>query len=973
MILHSLTLTNFRGVTHRTVQFADTGVTIVEGPNEVGKSSLAEALDLVLGELDSSTKRALRAVKPHHRDVSPEVEAQITSGTYRFTIRKRWFHGAKTELTVHTPRAEQLTGRAAHDRMTEILTETHDWNLWEALRINQRAPLREADFTTARGLAHALDQAASGSSDHDNSQLEESLYDSSRKEMLRYFTEKKAVPAGDYKQAVDVLKQAEATERQVADVIDDIRIDTERAAEVECQLHDLRTQQAERNTLAQELHTQQTKVDRAQREVDALGMHVDTASIEAQATQAALASREKLISDLDERAQHLSELATDREALAARHDTALTTATNARTAREAADRAVNAAEEQERRAAAAKDHAVDVDALDGLTRHAQQIRETQAIAQECAVWLDGCQLTKSMMSKLRKAHDELTQAAAAANAAAARLTLTAIADTQVDIDDQRRDLGRGEEHTHVLTGDTDITVANQLRLRLTPGLGEREGAEILRAARDNWNRLRREAGVETIADAEDLNGQRQAREAQAKSAKKTLNSLYSFRSADDTEDEITRVRARIKRYTDTSNEPGHPCDLNEARRQHEHVVAAVKNAKHRARLAQTRLAKCEKDLAALRAEQTALDSRITTFNEEINAAQGRLAHDRSVEDDHALRKRADEARDNLADFKQQHRRAIAELDQLGGPQLAARLDAIKSAIESLDKEIKELDAEGHEIRGRLSDPRVRGLAERLADAQREHAEARAHHDTQRRRAHAAKLLFDTLHSARERAHEHYRTPFRARIEDLGRVLFGNDFAVDLDTDLAITTRTLNGITVPYTSLSGGTQEQLCVLTRLACATLVDPSAGVPALFDDTLGHSDPERLDLLAAVMSTAAAKCQVILFTCMPTRFRGIRGAHRVRLQAPTPEHPETPESRPLQTIDRNRPHTDDSPEQRIIECLRTAAGPLARQDILDHTGLTSAQWQTAIAVLKQDGRVLVTGKKRGTRYSLPPTSEDA
>ena len=39
MKLHRVKLTNFRGVECREVTFVENGVTIIEGPNEVGKDS----------------------------------------------------------------------------------------------------------------------------------------------------------------------------------------------------------------------------------------------------------------------------------------------------------------------------------------------------------------------------------------------------------------------------------------------------------------------------------------------------------------------------------------------------------------------------------------------------------------------------------------------------------------------------------------------------------------------------------------------------------------------------------------------------------------------------------------------------------------------------------------------------------------------------------------------------------------------
>ena len=117
MKLHRLVLTNYRGITHREIEFPDHGVTVVCGPNEIGKSSMIEALDLLLESKDRSTKKDVKQVKPTHADVGSEVTAEISTGPYRFVYRKRFHKKCETELTVLAPQREQLTGDEAHDRV----------------------------------------------------------------------------------------------------------------------------------------------------------------------------------------------------------------------------------------------------------------------------------------------------------------------------------------------------------------------------------------------------------------------------------------------------------------------------------------------------------------------------------------------------------------------------------------------------------------------------------------------------------------------------------------------------------------------------------------------------------------------------------------------------------------------------------------------------------------------------------------
>ena len=78
MRIHRLRLENYRGITERDVTFPDTGIIVVEGANEVGKTSMIQALDLLLDKPDSSKSREVTAVKPVTRDVGSVVEAVST-------------------------------------------------------------------------------------------------------------------------------------------------------------------------------------------------------------------------------------------------------------------------------------------------------------------------------------------------------------------------------------------------------------------------------------------------------------------------------------------------------------------------------------------------------------------------------------------------------------------------------------------------------------------------------------------------------------------------------------------------------------------------------------------------------------------------------------------------------------------------------------------------------------------------------
>ena len=135
------------------------------------------------------------------------------------------------------------------------------------------------------------------------------------------------------------------------------------------------------------------------------------------------------------------------------------------------------------------------------------------------------------------------------------------------------------------------------------------------------------------------------------------------------------------------------------------------------------------------------------------------------------------------------------------------------------------------------------------------------------------------------AHARYVAPFKDAIERLGRVVFGPSPEVELDSDLRIAARRLDGTRLPFDQLSTGAREQLGIISRLACATIVAGDDGAPVILADTLGWTDPQRLTQMAAAIGVAGRSCQIVLLTCTPGRFAHVGAATVVRLPGPGPE----------------------------------------------------------------------------------------
>ncbi len=88
-----------------------------------------------------------------------------------------------------------------------------------------------------------------------------------------------------------------------------------------------------------------------------------------------------------------------------------------------------------------------------------------------------------------------------------------------------------------------------------------------------------------------------------------------------------------------------------------------------------------------------------------------------------------------------------------------------------------------------------------------------------------------------------------------------------------------------TRLSGGTQEQIAVLVRLAYGQLLaERGASVPLVLDDALVYADDARFGALIALLTQASARHQVIMLTCQSMRLQASKSDAQMKLVHLTP-----------------------------------------------------------------------------------------
>ena len=857
MILHRLRLKNFRGVADREIAFPDHGVVVVCGPNEIGKSSMLEALDLLLTYKDRSGHRDVKAVKPTHADAGAEVEAEISTGPYRFVYRKRFHKKQMTELDVLEPRREQHTGDEAHQRVEAIMAETVDTKLWEAQRVLQSASTDAVSLSGSDALARALD-ASAGETDAGASGEHALLIDRIESECLRYFTAT-GRPTREWKTAIERLAAAEDAVAQCRLRVEEVDQRVSRHEELSAALRPLQEQAAPagaRLTAAQRAHTA----------VLAVADQLATARLQAE-TAAANASNNALAND--QRRDLIADVTRRAETLAGLQQQVTAAAANEAAARQASETAAAAAGHADTALAGAQARFDTAEAAAVAAKVAARVRKIDDAEKELGAitaQLAAVTVTDDRLADIEKAAALVATIEAQLQSDAGTVEFIAATDLEVTVDADARTLTPDTPLTQPATAAVTVEVPGVMTVRINPGATALTLRANLDAARKVLAEALEEAGAADLAAARTAAQLRQTLSADAGKLTAALDVLLDGEGGAELRARSAELHAAasgadIDTAAAAAALSAARADADTLRQAAVAAAAALADTTTTTTLLRQRVESAEAELAEVAEKLTTLRATVADETLAVQAA----THEE------ALRTANAAVADLAAKYAATDPAAVeAELAAAGAAAdaISAEVDAISTELNTLTIELGVMGGEGRQ--GDLDEAEA-GLERATAEFTRIGERARA-----------AQLLRDTMIRHRDDTRARYVQPYRTELERLGRIVFGDeDFQVDVDPELNICSRTFEGRTVPYESLSGGAKEQLGILARLAGAALVAKEDTVPVVIDDALGFSDPVRLKKMGAVFNTVGDRGQVIVLTCTPGRFDGIADAEIIELSA--------------------------------------------------------------------------------------------
>lgn len=901
MKLHAIELKNVRGIEHLVMDdLPDTGVIVVAGDNEMGKSTIAEAIQVALTWPAKANRKETKALYPNDRDAHPEITLDMTLGSTRFTLRKV-FAGSKssitaTEIRIAEPSPMSLTGDEAQQWLDALTSGEGTRELWNAFVARQGAEQAALKLGAFAHVTEALQEATGGSVESAEQRL---IVEAARDERGTYYTQggrpKEALKAAAESVVQADARYAAAVERvnEVRGLIDQVDRNDRRRFEVESELPDAEAAvvawRARVAELAEYRHAKAT-ADDAVRLADSEARNAR----EAMAVRAELVEQERVsaaaLAAVSETLGPLRE-ASEEET---RHVEAVEAAVEAaRRRRDIARRLLHIAEQD-------STHCHNVAKLADVDDVLGRVGDLDEDAREKRRLLRSHRITDDDAKRAAGAEHEWRMATTVLEASSSELGLSAASASTVIVDGENIEVGSAS-WTRPIVAPTTVRIG-AVTVTVSPGdgAGEYAGREVL--AKQKLNDILTELGVTSVQAAEEKAKAR----AEAAAA---LDIAVAKLDAELRDRDLNQLRAmRDDLHADVRAYPVQRADMLAGWSGHSAAplaagaspmpavpiaadVPAIAEDEDAARAALERAREADRsagaDFEAAMGAATAMNERparhalhATLAEEQARLDDVRRATDaldaaRERETDDALAKRGVAAADAVEAATAAAAEAAEALVVRGADDAEESLAGAEGHLEALREEQVRLKVRRGHLDGELTS--VTGVNEELAEASARRTRLRREAESVNRRAAAAQLLYETLESARADTRRTIGEPLLNKLGQYGGAVFGHSTTFELDEDMAVKSRSNVTGTFEYDALSGGAQEQIDVLLRLAVAGVMDGEAGAPVIIDDALGYSDPGRLRKMNNAFARAGEDSQILVLTCYPERFSRIKGSHRL------------------------------------------------------------------------------------------------
>ncbi|MET4072497.1 uncharacterized protein YhaN/Sec-independent protein translocase protein TatA [Bradyrhizobium sp. S3.2.6] len=883
MKIRSIELTNFCKFvgTFRVDNISD-NVNVLVGRNELGKSTLLKAINGAIFEKAKSTAAHVKAFRHFVNGTVPEVKLAFDVDGKSWTIHKR-FAGQAGKSTLTCSDGRLFEDDAAEAELQRLLgfagsRSGGEPGIWGTLWVQQGqsfgdAALDEHGQRTMQGCLEAQVGLVTGGAR--GQKIPKAI-----KDALETLRSSKG-PRGKFKDAMDRLAESkqetadlEAKRQSVFQLMEDLA-------------RNKRELKQETDSWDDAAHRREVEAERTKRTVAAthaaeLRSATDAAKLAGErATQArrSVDDRAKAVAELESLELQLSDLnAASAGAVAAKADAHASVDTGEAKLSELRSKTSRNAE----RARNLERIRAIVSLNAEIIQH--QLTLDKAASLECEAGklselIGAIATTDAAVTRIEEAVTELSAADAAANAVATTVSfaLEESALPNVALDGKALD---ASATSLPILGKTVITIQDVGAITVEPQIKDR-AALVARwdAAHEEVKAALETAGVMDLAAARTAAAQRKeylrrsadvgkelANLAPGNRTKKLAAGLEALKG------HLGELRGRLRvemekcGLAEIPGEDDLTSDIANNHAEGARFAAEIETAEAELAGPQDALAQADKKLLSARERLAGLNGTIETKKADLAAGRAGASDEQLTASAESLERDA-VARDELLAEKLRGQGETVEA-------IDARIKRLEGAAANHQRSAANLGIEVTRLTALIEANEGAGVEEMLLAAEAERDRLTSAVAEFEKEAAVLKLLSETLEAAEGEAKTRYLTPVISRVEPYLKMLLPGANIV-LDEDLRIAAIQRAGQREDFDVLSGGTKEQLAVLTRLAFAELL-LGQGRPAtvILDDALAFSDDDRIESMFDVLMRAGDKVQIIVLTCRKRLFTRLGAA---------------------------------------------------------------------------------------------------
>ena len=882
-------------------------LTLIGGANESGKSTLVEALHRTLFLRATATGAPVQALQSRLHLGQPTVALRFEACGDIWTLRKR-FSGAGGQVSLRGERSPQpLTGAVAEEHLAALLGVNEMLGARQASRV---LPSRWAHLWVMQGNA-GENPLAAGTTHYDfdalRQQLEqsggaavqESAGDQRVQARLAEVLAETFTSRGIRKhsalwqrqeqqqQASAALQQALARLNAYDQANDDLAATLKALAQAQrVELPALQEQHRSVSQGAEAAGKLQAAITLARRSLEPIRLRQEAA-------RQALQEVDGLQHDIRQREQALDGLHQASAAASARAQTLTLTLEQRRQGRAHLQAQRQQLEQRGHLLALLSEAARSRDALSRLEAEQERQRRIAQQRQELQQQLAAsAPISRRDISQLRDLSQRLRDSRTRLEAMAAGVTLLR-ADQPVRLNGAPLEAGAVRR----LTAMAALQVGDGVELEIHPGGGQAldQLEEQARGLEVALQQRLQSLAVASLEEAEHLLEQRNLLEqrlaslepgalggGQPRAAVAPLDGAVLEQKRQRLQQRLGVLASQLEalqglRLAMEQEEPL-PVEAEALETQQQHLSRTLHHTTSALQAADGELDRIQESLQELLRQQGEATAALQTQQAQLQDRRSRLEgllHSQGSRDGlqarlQALTQERDGAEADLQRLELEHAQLVAADPQGALAQLESQIEGLQRRIEQF------LDQRG------AAKQRCDAISatDPYAQVERSRAQlevAEADLSSLQRLIQAQQALQDLFQEAQADLSSRYSAPLAQAIGSYLRPLVPDGPVAQIDYDANAGFRGLQLRRGPefyaFEQLSGGMREQLAAALRLAMADVLKGGHDgcLPVLFDDAFTNSDPQRVDLVKQMLSTAVERgLQVILLTCDPKAYGG-------------------------------------------------------------------------------------------------------